>query len=241
MRMSFPIFISLFFLFVGNVAKAEKKMIITAALSDWKPYAYKEDKVLKGYAYEIAKSVFERAGISLNYEIWPWARVYKKGLEEKNLMIGGLGRTPKREELFHWVGPVTKGVDVSFYKLKSNSLKIKTLEELKGYKIGVSRGSYNHDYLVLKGHKSSIFPVVTADQLLSLLQKGRIDFILINSKRLLKEAKAANIALEKFEKVLFAFQAIDYMAFNRKTSLDMIRKLRKAYWELLLEGKIVLH
>lgn len=47
---------------------------------------------------QIASDVFERAQVTLQYDIWPWARVIQTGLKEKNFMIGGLGRTPKREK-----------------------------------------------------------------------------------------------------------------------------------------------
>ena len=216
------IIVSLLIFPLGKTVKAENatsKISISAALSDWKPYAYMENGKVAGFAYEIAKNVFERAQVTLQYDIWPWARVIQTGLKEKNFMIGGLGRTPKREKLFHWVGPVTKGVDVFFYKLKTNPIKIKTLEDLKNYKVGVTRGTYTHDYLVMNGLEKSIHFVIRADQLLRMLEHGRIDFFIMNKKRFLAESKANNIDHTKFTETLFAFKAVDYMAFNRETSV----------------------
>jgi len=56
-----------------------------------------------------------------------WARVYKNGFEKKNYFISGLGRTPKREKLFQWVGPITKGIDIHFSNLKPTLFKLRIL------------------------------------------------------------------------------------------------------------------
>ena len=120
----------LFISFMGINVSAENgggNRLVEASCSEWRPYAYKEDGVIKGSAYNIAKDVFDHARVNLNYRILPWARVYKNGLDKTNYLIGCLGRTPKREKLFHWVGPVTKGVKIYFYKMKSNSIKIGSL------------------------------------------------------------------------------------------------------------------
>ena len=116
--------------------KSAPEFIVEVASSDWIPYVYEDKGVIKGSAYKIAKDVLDRAGVQFNYRILPWARVYRNGLDKENYLIGGLGRTPKREKKFHWIGPVTVGTDIFFYKIKSNPGKINSVEGAKNYRIG---------------------------------------------------------------------------------------------------------
>lgn len=228
-------------IFTQGIA-AEKNtadFVVEAGSSDWRPYAYEEDGVVKGSAYKIAKDVFERAGIPLHYEIQPWARVYHFGLTRKNYMIGGLGRTPKREKLFHWVGPVSAGFDIYFWQLKSNPIQIESIEELKKHTIGVKRATYFEDFVELKEFdKNKIQAVSEVEQLLKMAQLKRISFFLLNKKRLLEEAKRINLDPNLFEKVFFAFNVTDYMAMNLDTDPELLEKLQNAYKELEKEGKI---
>ncbi len=230
----------LFFSLMGSVIHAEQnnqKYTVEAGCSDWKPFAYLENGEMKGSAYKIAKDVLEHAGVSYKYRILPWARVYNRGLKEKNYLIGCLGRTPKREDMFHWVGPVTKGVDQFFYKLKSNPLQISNIGEAKGHRIAVERGSYYQDFLELNDFKKINF-VAKTEQLLMMLKNNRTSFIVLNESRFFKEAEKQNIDPDLFEKTLFAFNVTDNLAFNKETPPELVKKVTKAYQQLKKDGRI---
>lgn len=238
LRIAFLLLISL----CMNSAQAEEKspqFILEVASSDWRPYVYEENGVIKGSAYKIAKDVLDRAGVQFNYRILPWARVYRNGLDKENYLIGGLGRTPKRENLFHWIGPVTVGTDIFFYKLKSNSVQINHIDDAKDYPIGVERDSYYHDFLLLNEFdENNISPVTNPDQLVRMLASNRVPFILLGERRFLKLAEELGLDPALFDRALFAFNVTDNLAFSKNTSAELVKKLRGAYRELVSEGKI---
>lgn len=220
------------------IVSAEEKIEVGAP--EWQTYVYEENGVMKGFAYKIVKDVLERAGVSYDFKIYPWARAYNQGLEKKNFLLVGVGRTPKRENLFHWIGGVAKGSDIYFYKLKSNPIRMNSLKDARQHKIGVERASYYYEYLVLNGFEKEkeIHEATHPEQLLKMLSIGRLPLILLDESRLSVEAEQAGLDPNLFEKAFFAFEVTENMAFSKNTSPELVQKVRNAYQELVREGKI---
>ena len=150
---------------------AETIQIVT---TDFPPYAYKKDGKMVGLATEVLQAILADLGMNIKIRQYPWARAYKMATEEKNVLIYTLARTPVREGKFHFIGEVAPRV-VYFFKLKSrNDIQIRSLKELKKYKIGVV-----NDFAMHKRLKALGFPkiqTVTNDiQNIRKLFLGRID------------------------------------------------------------------
>jgi polar amino acid transport system substrate-binding protein len=210
-------------------------------ISEWRPYAYLEKNEPTGLAYEIVKAVFERADIAYEFRIKPWARVYKNGLNKKNYFILGLGRTLDREELFQWIAPITKRVNIHFYKLKNNPIQINNIEEAKKYLTGVERGSYYQDFIDAQFSLNKRHLLITPEQLLRMLILKRVDFILLEEARVLSISKNLGVDPNLFEKSLFAFGVQNYLVASLNTEDALVGKLKKAYAELKEENLINLH
>jgi len=223
------------------IAQDYSELQLEIACTQWRPHVYKENAIIRGVAYETGKKVLEHAGLTFSYKIKPWARVYNNGLTRKNYLIGCLGRTPAREKSFHWIGPVTQGFTVYFYKLKSNPLKIDNIEQAKSYDIAMQRNSYNHEFLQLNQfNDGKIFPISSNYQVVQMLLAKRHSFILLNEAQLLDISDKQKIDATLFEKALPAFEVKEYIAFSLTTSPDLVERVRSAYEQLSKDGKIVL-
>ncbi len=222
--------------------KSKPAVIVNVVSSEWRPYASAENGVVKGFAYEIVKAVFERADVPFEFAIKPWARVYMEGRDKKNYMIAGVGRTREREVFFSWIGPVTKGSDIFFYKLRGNPLTINNLDDAKNHQVAVVRDTYYYNFLAMKGFdKNNIHIVNRVEQLLELIVMERDDFFLFDDTGVLKYAKELNISPTLFKKALFAFNVTDYMAFSKTSSPEIVERVRSSYESLKKEGRIILH
>jgi polar amino acid transport system substrate-binding protein len=73
------------------------------------------------------------------YEIrlMPWARAYKQIINKPNKILFSMTRTPQREYLFKWVGPIANNSFV-FYARSDSKITINSLEDAKDekYKVG---------------------------------------------------------------------------------------------------------
>jgi len=226
----------------GNAAIKNdiQNVIVKVNSSDWRPYVYQENNQFKGSSYDILKVVFDKANLPFNLKIMPWARVYSYGLTKKNRLILGIGRTPKRERLFHWIGPVDKGVKVYFFRLKTNPLNITKLQDVKKYRVGIQRRSYTHEFMIAHSFEKNIQLTVTQVQLIKMLLNNRLDLVLLPEKEVLEIIKELQLNPNLVEKAHFAFKIVDYMAFSKTTSKPLIEKIKNAYQALNLEGKIIL-
>jgi len=218
---------------------AYNEEVISVGCSDWKPYVYQKEGELDGSVYQIVKAVFERAQIPFTFDILPWARAYSSGIKNKNYLVACLGRTPEREENFHWIGPVSLGINVYFYKLKSNPLQVANIEEAKKQSIGLVRNSYSQEYINRnKFSEDNLSYVVHSKQLLKMLTFGRYELTLLEEDGLSLLAGQVNLPAEHFEKALFAFSVVDHLAFSKNTSQEIISRVKNAYQQLADEGKI---
>ncbi len=237
--MKVGLLISLILTCFSTVVFAEEPVALES--SEWRPYVYIAEEQPIGLAYDIVKAVFERADVAYKFNIKPWARVYRNGINNKNYFIPGLGRTFKREKLFQWIGPTTKAVDIHFYKLKTNPIQIKNIDEAQKYLTGVERGSYYQDFLEVHFAANKMQRVSQADQLLKMLMTKRVNFILLEETRLFNISKKLGFDPDLFEKSLFAFSVQNYLVASMNTDDALVTKLKKAYIELKKEKLINLH
>ena len=118
-----------------GVAGSEEIHVCT---ENWPPYYYEINGEIKGISTAIVKAVLKEAGLNYTINVYPWARAYDMALNDKNVLIYTIARTPEREKLFKWVGEITPADSIIAYKLKKRGdIIVKTVQDLKKYKIGV--------------------------------------------------------------------------------------------------------
>lgn len=92
-----------------------------------------------GIAAKIVSDAFKTEGISTEYIFRPWKRAFIEA--DKGIYNGSIlwRKTPDREEKFYYSNPVIK-VEIVFFHLKTMPFEWKTLNDLKGYRIGAVNG-----------------------------------------------------------------------------------------------------
>ncbi len=227
-------------LFSGSFISADEIKVVTET---WEPYNFEINGKVTGISTEIVEYSLKKAGISISgnkIRIYPWVRAYKMATKNENILIYTILRTQERENTFKWVDPLMPSEKFYFYKNKSRTdISVNTLDEVKKYQIGVLRGSVHEEFLLSNGFSDTFIQTV-ADQELNLKKflAGRIDFIIDTDSSLEIRTKQMNLPLSEFEKTLFLFENGYYMAFSKKTSDDIVEKVRNAFSELKKEGEV---
>lgn len=133
-----------------NVAMAGELQIVT---ENYPPINYEENGKIKGISTDIVRAVLERAGLTADIRLYPWARAYNLAEEGRDVMIYSIARTAERENSFKWIGPLYT-IEEGLFKLKSRAdIKLESLEDAKAYRTGVIRGYAVHQYLLKEGFK----------------------------------------------------------------------------------------
>lgn len=70
------------------------------------PFNMTQGGQVTGMSTEVVLAVMKEAGLQAPIHSMPWARAYDIALNEENVLIYSITRTPQREKLFKWVGVV---------------------------------------------------------------------------------------------------------------------------------------
>lgn len=111
------------------------------------PLNFSENGQAKGLSVEVVQEIQRRVGNTDLIDIQPWSRAYRTASTVPNVAIFIMARTPAREDLFQWVGPVSASV-ASLYGKRGSGLRITNLDEAKAIdRILVVRDFYTHQLL----------------------------------------------------------------------------------------------
>ncbi|WP_222435645.1 substrate-binding periplasmic protein [Fluviispira vulneris] len=218
----FRFLILLFSLFFFIHLHASTK--ITAVTEHYPPYNMIENESIVGVSVEIMQELFKRAKVDYTLNIYPWAHSYKLALEEPNTVVFATSRSPVRENLFKWVGPIGESNWV-FFKKKGSEIKINTLEDAKKYKIGGYNDDATAEYLKKNGFISGKSLILANNEVQNAfkLEAGRIDLWATGAllgPYISKSEKTGNIV-----EVFTIKKSELYAAFNKRTDDALIKKL----------------
>ncbi|MBF0351321.1 MAG: ABC transporter substrate-binding protein [SAR324 cluster bacterium] len=224
---------------VDNGLQAQEVEVVT---TDFPPFQMQEDDKVIGITTDLVRAVIQKTGIRATLGLYPWNRAYERALNNPNILIYSIARTPEREPLFKWVGTIAP-FNVYFWKLKSRTdIVLNDLEDAKKYKIGGVLSDVKTQYLIKKGFGTGTrIETVHGDHLnLQKLMTGKLDLLPFDDMTFPFKASAAgwDLSLIPAEKALFLPEISSelYMAFSRGTEDALVDRFRKALEELKAEG-----
>jgi len=127
-----------------------------------------------GLTTELAQALFQRAKIPAHIKLWPWAAALAVAAKANNTCVYPTTRTPKRETLYKWVGPLTADPWVLYAGPLSPKIKITRLEDVAPYRIGSYSSSAEGQYL--STHHLTLVMESDDEANPRMLAGGRIDF-----------------------------------------------------------------
>ena len=233
-----------FFMMSSNmiILKAKDFRIVT---ENFPPYNYKESDSVKGFSTSIVKNILKMVKVTPKdgIEVMPWVRAFETARVKKNVLIYSMGRNPKRENLFHWIGPIAPSKYYLFSLKDNQSIKIKNLTDAKKYRIETVREDVREQYLLSKGFVKgkNVFPTSTYFSSFLKLRANRIDLWAMNEMVAFHLLKEKGYKPNKVLKRSFYFESLSkkglYMAFNKKSSLELVKKFQGAFSEMKKNGK----
>lgn len=222
----------------GGRAYAEEPVVI--AINIIPPYVFEKDGALVGIIPEITQIVADKAGLPYTIKIYPWARIYKMGLEDENILVPTIYRTPEREKLFKWVGAVMP-LKLWIFKLKKRSdIRIGNIEAAKAYQIGGENEDASTQYLIRQGfiQGKNLTAFTRGKQLVQMLNSGRLDLVVAEELNFQYWVEELGLNPADFEKAYFldGVPARLHLAFSRHTNDSIVEKYKKALSEIKKDG-----
>jgi polar amino acid transport system substrate-binding protein len=136
----------------GRLASAQPSAAPLYITTEFAPQASMQegDKVV-GSATDKVREALSRSAVSYTIELQPWKRAYTAALSRPDACVYSTTRTPERERLFKWVGPIDEG-DWVLLGRADRQYRLQTLEDARALRIGTYYGDARDEYLRSRGY-----------------------------------------------------------------------------------------
>lgn len=144
----------LLFLLVVGPTQAQQLVLTT---EDYPPFnmMVSGGSEIVGISTEKVRELMRRAKEPYTIKLFPWNRAYQMGRAEPRTCVFSTTRTPEREPLFKWIGPLVKNNWVIFAR-KNDSRNPHNLDELRDFVLGVYRSDAVGEFLAGRGFKTDV-------------------------------------------------------------------------------------
>lgn len=144
---------------VEDKEMTDKSPIVVGTSGGYRPYTYTDDtNTLTGFDVEVWKEIGKRTGRTVEFKTASFSGLF--GMLDNNQLTtiaNQITKTAKREEKYLFTAPyVYNGAQI----IARNDSPIKSIEDLKGKKVGVSLGS-NYEQLLREFDKDNEIEIIT--------------------------------------------------------------------------------
>lgn len=211
---------------IGTRAQSAQDLIYIT--EPYYPYNYKADGQIKGLSVDVLRLVWRQLGIPPQpITIMPWARGYKLTQVQPGTVLFSMARTPEREELFRWVGPIHT-VRFVLKGKKSKNYQVKSMADLHGMAIGTLADDVGDVLLGSLADHARIEPVADTAFSLKMLEYDRIDLMAYEEKSFDQLAQASGLDPNQYETVFVLKETGVYYALNSQTSQELVDRMQQA-------------
>ena len=217
-------------------AKAEGsyagKTLIMATNAEFPPYEYHEGKDIVGIDVEIAKAVAEQMGAKFEVSDMAFDAIIS-AVDSGKADFGAAGMTVTEDRKKNVDFSDTYATSVQSVIVSENS-DIKSIDDLKGKKIGVQQGTTGDIYATKDYGKDAIQPFPKGVDAVLALGAGKVDAVIIDGNT----AKAF-VADQKGLKLLdSAYAEEEYAICVKKGNTELRDGINAALKELKASGKL---
>ena len=146
-------------------------------------------------------------------------------------------RTPAREDLFKWVGPLSTGRNVLIAK-KDRKIRVASVEDLQAYKIGAVRHDAGEQLAQSLGVKAEMMDITTdARPNIRKLAIGRIDLFAYDENVAKWLMAQEGLNPNDFESVYLLAESVHYIGFHKETPDALILQVQAALDEIKASGE----
>lgn len=216
------------------ISVCEHSAALTLTTEDYPPFNMPDERTKEPTGITVDKVIelMHRAHEPFTITVYPWSRAYQMALQTEDTCVFSTSRTPERETLFTWIGPLAQS-DWAIFARANDARKPKSLEDVKPFIIGGYTSAATGEYLKLRGYKVDL---ASSDALnMQKLMKNHIDFWAtgeLMGKYLVGKAGLTNQIVP-----LFKFQLSElYLACNHAINPQRAEKFNRILKEMDRDG-----
>lgn len=200
------------------------------------PFNYQENEQVSGSSTALLKRLFQKTGHHIeSQKIWllPWVQAYQSVLHVNNSVLYSAVRTPEREALFQWVGPIGK-MALGVVAKKSRHIRIASALELQRYHVATIPGTASEKNMIALGLKEEALDRFgTVSSQVKKLAQGRVDAFAYNVDAMFSLLREMGYDPSDYEVIYMLKENDLYFAFNKQTDPHIITTLNETLKTLI--------
>lgn len=219
-------------LMAGRWACADGLQILTDEIP---PMAFTQDGKPTGFCVTVVQEIQRRIHDSTPIQFIPWSRAYQMGVRQENVVLVCPKRTPEREALFQWVGPLLVS-ETHFYAKKGSGLQLHDLAQAKAMgPILVPASSYALDFLKGEGFQN-LEPVNTSESIVRMLLLGRRPLMVMDRQQMPTLLEQAHVSPDAVEVVYRVVPTRAYLTFPKDAPEALVAQWQGALNAMKRDG-----
>jgi polar amino acid transport system substrate-binding protein len=209
--------------------------IVQLLTEEYPPVTFIKDGRPSGFVTDMVREIAARQGIPDNIRLTSWKNAYDVALLHPKVLLFSAERTPERESLFHWVGPVGRNSAILYAK-KGSGIRINSLEDAKTLAaIATTTNWFTEQHLKREGFRnllSSPDPRANVRQLMN----GEAQLSVFTDITIPEIVSQAGYSMDDLEPVFTVGQTYFYIAASKDTPASVVEAWQSSLDRLKADG-----
>ena len=211
--------------------------ILQIFTEDYPPLTFQENGKITGFGTEVVREILTRLDIPDNIRISSWENGYHLCLINPNFVLFTMKRTPLREKLFNWIGPIGSNHTI-FYAKKGSNIKINSMEDAKKVgKIATCSAWFSEQDLKDAGFKNLVSSPNPTENVRQLVE-GEVELSIFTDITIPEIAKQAGYSIDDLEPVYTVSTGDFYIAISLGTPENVIDEWQQVFYEIYDDGTL---
>lgn len=204
------------------------------------PYNYQVDGKYRGVSYEVLEAALKAVDIEMGQctiKMYPWARIYDMIQHDSNTCAFTMRRTPEREALFKWAGPI---VDFRLAMIfKKTRVTIDKPSDIANYVVGIMKLNNFKNMLLGMGVKEeNIVVSSTPEKTTTLLKHDRTDILVGDERATYHALNQIGVSSDELASYYLSEKDYGYFAFNKTVPDTIVARLQKGLDAIKSSGQL---
>jgi polar amino acid transport system substrate-binding protein len=202
---------------------------------EYPPVTFLKDGRPSGFVTDMVREIAARLKIPDNIRLTSWKNAYNMALVYPKVVLFSAERTPEREKLFQWVGPVGQNSAI-FYAKKGSGIRISSLDEARKMPaIATTTNWFTEQYLQREGFKNLRSSPDPRDNVRQLMN-GEVQLSVFTDLTIQEIATEAGYSKDGLEPVYSVSQTYFYIAISKDTPAEVVQAWQAALDDLKKDG-----
>ncbi|MBF0193890.1 MAG: transporter substrate-binding domain-containing protein [Magnetococcales bacterium] len=222
------IIIYLSFILLSSTAESSNNDKITILSPNIPPVSFVKEGRVTGLGVEIVREILHRLDRSDPILIELWSEAFIRAQNEPNTVLLPPSRTPEREKLFQWVGPL---IPEKLYLFGRKGIINSNIKQLQ---VGAVKGYASERWLI--DNQYNVVSFSSPKEGIQALIKGEVDLWINSNITMAHTAKKAGIDPSKIQAVKSVKDLPAYLVFSPNTGSTIVDKWQQTLNKMKQDG-----